>query len=78
MTGEDTFDHTFYDELLGCLYTLDPKLIESVNAQWSGFKEYAENGGNPGVDEWISCELQGVSHIYLFLFCPDQKFFKNL
>ena len=60
MTGEDTFDHEYYDELLGCLYTLDPKLIESTNAQWSGFKEYANTGGNPGIDEWKGCDLRGV------------------
>ena len=60
MTGEDVFDHAFYDELLGCLYTLDSKLIDSVNGQWLGFRKYAETGGDPGIDEWIRCELQGV------------------
>ena len=60
MTGEETFDHAYYDELVGCLYTLDPKLIESTNAQWLGFKKYASTGGNPGIDEWKSCPLQGV------------------
>ena len=59
MTGEEYFDHDFYDELLGCLYTLDSKLIESVNAQWGGFKRYANTGGNPGIDDWISCDMKG-------------------
>lgn len=63
MTDEDTFfDIEFYDELVTCLNTLDPKLLESVNGQWSGFKEYAATGGNPNIDppdDWKRCELAG-------------------
>ena len=65
MTDEDTFfDLEFYDELVTCLNTLDPNLLESVNGQWSGFKEYAATGGNPNIDppdNWKRCELAGVS-----------------
>ena len=67
MTDEDTyFDMEFYEELVNCLSSLDPKLLESVNGQWSGFKEYARTGGNPNIDPpdiWKRCELQGVSMI---------------
>ena len=65
MTDEDTFfDLDFYEELVTCLSTLDPKLLESVNGQWSGFKKYAATGGNPNIDppdDWKRCELEGVS-----------------
>ena len=65
MTDEETFfDMKFYDELVTCLNTLDPKLLESVNGQWSGFKEYAATGGNPNIDppdDWKRCEVAGVS-----------------
>ena len=67
MTDEDTyFDMEFYEELVSCLSSLDPKLLESVNGQWAGFKEYARTGGNPNIDPpdiWKRCELQGVSMI---------------
>ena len=67
MTDEDTyFDMEFYEELVNCLSSLDPKLLESVNGQWAGFKEYARTGGNPNIDPpdiWKRCELQGVSMI---------------
>ena len=55
MTGEDEFDREFYDELTQCLNKLDPKLLESVNAQWRGFKGYAASGGNPPEDVWRGC-----------------------
>ena len=55
MTGEDQFNLEFYHELTECLNKLDPKLLESVNAQWKGFKDYAASGGNPPDDVWKSC-----------------------
>ena len=63
MTDDDTFfDLEFYDELVNCLSYLDPRLLESVNGQWSGFKEYAATGGNPDIgDVWKRCELEGVN-----------------
>ena len=60
MTGNDKFNQTFYDKLLGCLHTLDHTLIKSINAQWSGFKEYARTGGKPVIDEWKGCQLREV------------------
>jgi len=63
MTGEDSFDRAFYDEISSCLSYLDSKLVESVNGQWSGFKEYAATRGNPGIDDWKQCELEGVKSI---------------
>ena len=55
MTGEHAFDLEFYNELTECINTIDPKLLESVNAQWTGFKNYAASGGNPPVDIWRRC-----------------------
>ena len=55
MTGNEQFNHEFYEDLVQCLNTLDPRLHESVNAQWRGFKEYAASGGNPPVDVWQQC-----------------------
>ena len=61
MTGQELFDREFYDEILSCLSFLDTRLVESVNGQWAGFKEYAATRGNPGIDDWKRCELQGVT-----------------
>ena len=55
MTGDEQFNHEFYEDLVQCLNKLDPRLHESVNAQWTGFKEYAASGGNPPVDVWRQC-----------------------
>ena len=55
MTGEDEYDREFYDSLVQCLNSLDSRLLESVNAQWTGFREYAETGGNPPEDVWERC-----------------------
>ena len=56
MTGGDKFNREFYDELVPCLNSFDPLLLESVNAQWKGFKEYASTGGNPPSDIWRPCK----------------------
>ena len=59
MTGEeDSFDKSFYKELVACIEHYDAKLLDVVNSQWKGFKEYARNGGNPGVDDWIGCDTR--------------------
>ena len=55
LTGENQYDQEFYDELVQCLESVDPRLLESVNAQWKGFKDYAATGGNPPEDEWKQC-----------------------
>jgi len=55
LTGEDEYDQKFYEELVECLESVDPKLLPSVNAQWKGFKDYAASGGDPPDDEWKSC-----------------------
>ena len=55
MTGDEQFNHEFYEDLVQCLNKLDPRLHKSVNAQWTGFKEYAASGGNPPVDVWQQC-----------------------
>ena len=59
MTGEeDSFDKSFYKELVACIEHYDAKLLDVVNSQWKGFKEYARKGGNPGVDDWTGCDTR--------------------
>ena len=55
MTGQGQFDKKFVHELNQCLQQLDPKLPQSINAQWRGFKTYAASGGNPPNDVWKRC-----------------------
>jgi hypothetical protein len=55
MTGEDEYDPEFYDTLTQCLNSLDSRLLESVNAQWTGFRDYAGTEGNPPEDVWERC-----------------------
>ena len=52
--GQPVFDMEFYDELVQCLNVLDPRLFESVGAQWDGMIEYANSGGTPD-DIWHTC-----------------------
>ena len=59
MTGQDdSFDREFYDELVQCIQKYDTQLLNVINAQWNGFKLYANRGGNPGVDDWVRCETR--------------------
>lgn len=55
MTGKDEFDKVFYKELVSCLNQIDDQLLESVNAQWRGFREYAASKGSPE-DPWPQCK----------------------
>ena len=55
MTGHDTFNQTYLDELTECFVKLDLKLPQSIHAQWSGFKELAMLKGNPPTDTWQDC-----------------------
>ena len=55
MTGKPEFDPEFYDDLVKSLESVDPRLLESINAQWKGFKDYAALGGNPPEDVWEKC-----------------------
>jgi hypothetical protein len=57
MTGEPTFDPAFYDKLTTCLEKLDPRLLQSVGAQWDGMVSYANSGGS-GSDPWPRCEAK--------------------
>ena len=42
MTGEDdSFDKSFYNELVSCINKYDPELMDVINAQWKGFRSYA-------------------------------------
>ena len=42
MTGEDdSFDKSFYNELVSCSNKYDPELMDVINAQWKGFRSYA-------------------------------------
>ena len=55
MTGEAEYNPEFYNALVKILKEIDPRLLESVNAQWKGFKDYAASGGNPPEDVWETC-----------------------
>ena len=55
MTGEAEYDPEFYNAFVKILKEIDPRLLESVNAQWKGFKDYAASGGNPPEDVWETC-----------------------
>ena len=57
MTGEPEFEPEFYDDLVRSLESVDPRLLESVNAQWKGFKDYAASGGNPPEDVWKAVQM---------------------
>ena len=52
----DKINRTFLSELVTCLNELDPNLLESVNAQWEGFKKFSkvEDG------DWKHCHLNGT------------------
>ena len=54
----------FYDDLVNCLNKVDDtqQLLAVANAQWNGFREYAQKGGNSGVDDWIRCDTTKVCH----------------
>ena len=55
MTGRDTFNQEFLQDLTQCLADLDLKLPDSMNAQWKGFKSYAELKVYPSSDAWKRC-----------------------
>ena len=79
LTGENEYDPEFYNELVQCLEGIDPRLLESVNAQWAGFKDYAATGGNPPEDEWKQCptdyqvKTYFANYLALFLFHSIKK-----
>merc|ERR1711997_1316646 len=54
MTGEPSFDQDFYDELVACMNVIDPRLVQSVGAQWDGMIEYSSPLGGPD-DHWNQC-----------------------
>ena len=59
MTGQkNSFDAAFYNELVQCIERYDARLLGVINSQWRGFRSYANNGGNPGIDDWISCDTR--------------------
>ena len=59
MTGQkNSFDSAFYNELVQCIEKYDARLLGVINSQWRGFRSYANNGGNPGIDDWISCDTR--------------------
>lgn len=37
-------DMNYYNNLVHCLKETDPVLYDSVNAQWTGFRNYAASG----------------------------------
>jgi len=60
MTGQPIFQNqAFYDEFIACMNVLDPRLVQSVGAQWDGMIEYSATKGNPPDDPWIQCTEKG-------------------
>ena len=60
MDGQPTFDPVFYNELVTCLDSLDPRLLTSVGSQWDGMIQYANAGGNMDAnDTWPACTNRG-------------------
>ena len=74
MTGKPEFGPEFYDDLIKSLESIDPRLLESVNAQWKGFKDYAASGGNPPEDVWENCpdDYQVIKRIHFANLCYFQ------
>ena len=52
----DKINRRFLSELVNCLNELDPNLLESVNAQWEGFKKFSKVEGG----DWKHCHLNGT------------------
>ena len=59
------FDEDHYIELSNCLVELDDVLLDSTDAQWKAFKDYASTQGSPGVDHWKTCD-ERVSYQSLY------------
>ena len=55
---KNSFDTAFYNELVQCIERYDARLLGVINSQWRGFRSYANAGGNPGIDDWISCDTR--------------------
>ena len=55
----DKINRRFLSELVNCLNELDPNLLESVNAQWEGFKKFSKVEGG----EWKRCHLNGTDQV---------------
>ena len=52
----DNINRRFLSELVNCLNELDPNLLESVNAQWEGFKKFSKVEAG----DWKHCHLNGT------------------
>ena len=71
MTGRDTFNQEWLQDLTQCFTELDLKLPDSINAQWKGFKTYASSKVYPPADAWKRCsetfEPQNDSVMMIYL-----------
>ena len=57
----DYFNRRYLSELVACLDELDPNLLESVNAQWKGFKDYSKLENK----DWKRCHENGTYNGYV-------------
>ena len=55
----DVVNRSFLYELVDCFNEIDPNLLESVNAQWKGFKKYATWNDS----DWKHCHLNGTGYV---------------
>jgi len=75
MTGEKFSDNDFYNKLVTCIKKTDDHLYQSVNAQWSGLKAYANAGGNGGSDPWYDCNSDILPHkVWFERNCTVEKY----
>ena len=42
-------------DLEDCFMDWDPELVDVTDANWYGIRSYANQGGNPGIDDWEPC-----------------------
>lgn len=61
MTGQQNVDTSLYYKLIDCIKKTDDHLYESVNAQWSGLKGFAQSKGSNG-DNWYNCDSTTKPH----------------
>ena len=70
----DKINRRFLSKLVTCLNELDPNLLESVNSQWEGFKNFSkvEDG------EWKRCHLNGTDQVKSLIFFRPFNYHSNI
>ena len=73
-SAPDKINPRFLSELVTCLNELDPNLLESVNAQWEGFKKLSKAEGG----EWKHCHLNGTGQVKSLMSFPQFNYHLNI